>query len=192
MVRNSQDKMYSVCVFMDNSNIFHALKQVNADGKKLDYLKLKEFLSSERNSIIRFYYSMPSYHDNPDSLNRQEKSNNFYHFLENNLGFVMVDLPLRERPDDVDGFHRVEKGLDCEIVYDMAVLSRVSNFDEFILVAGDEDYARTVRKIRAETGLPIHVAFFGAKNCSKVLQREASSFIDLNEISELFRNKADI
>ena len=79
-----------------------------------------------------------------------------------------------------------EKGLDCEIVYDMVKLSQSGHYDTFVLVAGDEDYARTIRKLRNETGIRIEVAFF-ANTCSSVLKREASDFIDLSSIPELFQ-----
>jgi len=187
----SQEK---VCLFIDNSNLFHALKSMNLGNRRLDYIKLRDVLADGRTATVRFYYSSP---DMGNLLNedraRQAKRNKFYDFLESNLGYHMVELPLRERTISENGTPvqvPIEKGLDCEIVYDMAILSRAGRYNTFILVAGDEDYARTIRRIRSETGLNVEVAFFSNVGCSSMLVREATRFIDLNHASireDLFR-----
>jgi uncharacterized LabA/DUF88 family protein len=183
-----------VCLFIDNSNLFHALKNMDLGNKRLDYIKLRDYLADGRSASVRFYYSTPTNGSivAMEDRRRQEKRNKFYDFLESNLGYTMIELPLRERTIMVEGQPTqvpVEKGLDCEIVYDMAILSRTGRYNTFILVAGDEDYARTIRRIRQETGMSVEVAFFGSAGCSSVLTREASRFIDLNCVKEdLFRD----
>jgi uncharacterized LabA/DUF88 family protein len=206
-----------VCLFLDNSNLFHVIRGMGM--KKLDYIRLRDFLADGRTTDVRFYYSEPQSEN--DSVKRASRER-FYRFLEDKVSFNMIRLPLRERSgydaaasnlvnhlrrsklsdDDIlriadqrygwlqqiTGNELVfeEKGLDCEIVYDMARLSRTGSYSNFILVAGDEDYARTVRKIRDDTGITVELAFFGGNACSKALQRAASSFLDLNDIPNLF------
>lgn len=213
-----------VCVFIDNSNLFHAVRMMNQETgkhKKLDYIKVKDFLADGRRTDVRFYYSdtEEEWEDEAKSQSRQK----FYSFLENILGFTMIRLPLRERSaynpaiakmarhlrnagksdfeissiagESVSWLKRMEgqgnvateKGLDCEIVYDMCRLARTGKYDTFILVAGDEDYARTVGKLRDEIGLNVEVAFFG--NCSSTfLQKEATKFVDFTT-SEIFQGE---
>jgi uncharacterized LabA/DUF88 family protein len=83
------------------------------------------------------------------------------------------------------GLSLAEKGLDCEIVFDMARLAYHGRYDRFILVAGDEDYARTVHRLRTDVGMAVEVAFFPPPRCSAVLVRQASGFINLLEIQGL-------
>jgi uncharacterized LabA/DUF88 family protein len=102
----------------------------------------------------------------------------------------MIGLPLRERVIVTSGgleHKQKEVGLDCEIVYDMATLSRDSDYTRFVLVAGDEEYARTVRRIREETKIQVCVAFFSEIGCANSLMREATKFIDLN-VNTIFRD----
>lgn len=218
------------CVFIDNSNLFWALRSVAeeiGDVQRLDYAILKEVLSVGRRADFRFYYSCKDEFDanemGPGEEQAVERQRRFYRFLEESLQFQMIQLPLRRRPGynpvalslvqalrkrsvpdheilkivkqrplwlkQIEGeLVEEEKGLDCEIVYDMVRLSHHGHYDTFVLVAGDEDYARTVRKLRDETGVVVDVAFFGGSRCSTHLRRRAANFLDLSEIPELFRN----
>lgn len=184
-------KKERVCLFIDNSNLFHALLGMNLEDRRLDYIKLRDYLADGRDVTVRFYYSSPPSASTGEEQHKQAKRNRFYDFLGDTLGYTMIELPLRERTVVLDGETQqvpVEKGLDCEIVYDMAILSRSGRYDAFILVTGDEDYARTIRRIKNETGLAVEVAFFSGSGCSSVLVREASKFIDLSKVqNELFR-----
>lgn len=185
-------KMNRVCIFIDNSNLFWAIKSLKEKAQRLNYVKLKERLADGRDADVRFYYSMPSRPQNlySEAMQQYEKLTKFYIGIRE-LGYQMVGLPLRERtvfsPNGRTTVPR-EKGLDCEIVYDMATLSRTGDYHAFVLVAGDEDYARTVRRVRQEVGIRVDVAFFSHAGCSNVLVKEASEFLDLSqEIDSLFR-----
>lgn len=81
-----------------------------------------------------------------------------------------------------------ERGVDCEIVYDMVALAMQGHYGRFVLVSGSEDFCRTIRKLRTELGMPVDVAFFGSEDrCSNRLKKSASMFIDLEERPSLFR-----
>lgn len=68
----------------------------------------------------------------------------------------------------------------------MSRLAIVGKYKNFILIAGDEDYARTVSKIKAHYGIITEVVFFGSGYSATNLLREASAFIDLDTIPEIF------
>lgn len=215
--------MSKKCIFVDNTNLFHALKSVRSENGmeevRLDYIKLVEKLSNEQKADVRFYYSDDT--EVIGDFDRKQSRDKFYAFLKQKLGFLMVCLPLRQRSSQDPGTRHLieylrssgmtdkeileisgqkihwmrrvmgeyvpeEKGLDCEIVYDMSMLARSGRYDSFTLVSGDEDYARTVNRIPRETGIPVEVAFFGDM-CSNKLQGVASKFVDLREVSDLFR-----
>jgi uncharacterized LabA/DUF88 family protein len=207
-----------VCIFIDNSNLFHALRATN---NKMDYKSLRRLLADGRGSDVRFYYSINEKEEFDETDLRKVGREKFYNFLDRVAGFSMIRLPLRERTnaDPVlmalvnrlldDGYSESEilatakqtvswlrqargeetviseKGMDCEIVYDMVRLCGVHYYDSFILVTGDEDFARTVRKLRMDYGIRVEVAFF-QNRCSNALMREASRFIDLAAMPELF------
>jgi uncharacterized LabA/DUF88 family protein len=80
-----------------------------------------------------------------------------------------------------------EKGLDSEIIYDMVALSRDGNYDTFVLVAGEEDYARAVAKLSRDKAINIEVAFFPPPYCSFKLHDAATEFIDISKNPNLFR-----
>jgi uncharacterized LabA/DUF88 family protein len=179
--------MERVCVFIDNSNLFHMMRLMYGKETRLDFLKLKEFLAAGQQANCRFYYSFPV---NPESLPEPYRQSHkqsvlFYEYLAS-IGFHLTSLPLRERMVN-DALLPTEKGLDCEIVYDMAVISRTGTYKRFVLVAGDEDYARTIKRIRSETGIEVDVAFFGGSYISTMLVREASRFYDLGQVHDIFK-----
>jgi uncharacterized LabA/DUF88 family protein len=178
-------KMEKVCVFIDNSNLFHTLRALSMN-RRLDYIRLKNIIADGRQADVRFYYSEPEPKDE-EARQRLEKQARFYSFLEKSAGYTMIRLPLWERTVYNDGDSEqmlMEKGLDCEIVFDLCKLSLTSKYDTFVLVAGDQDYTRTIKKIREQTGIKVEVAFFGRSRISSELIKEASKFIDLQRFED--------
>lgn len=209
LIRQSQ----RVCIFIDNTCLFHALRERR--NLRLDYKKLIAYLGQQRTTDVRFYYSEDwRTLEDEDRIKRRK----FYSFLEHQLNFLMVELPLRKRAassvvqklvgslremgksdDDIlsitgKPYHWLrdlcepvseEKGLDCEIVFDLVRLANERRYSSFVLVTGDEDFARSVSRLRRE-GLTVDVAFF-AQDCSTVLKDECSVFTDLTGLHELFR-----
>lgn len=182
-------RLERVCAFFDNSNLFHATRSVFDSNTRINFQKFKEFLAAGRSIDCRFYYSQttqPELLDEPQRA-QYDKSRRFYEGLAD-MGFHLTCLPLRERIID-DQIVPTEKGLDCEIVYDMCSLSQKGTYKTFILVAGDEDYARTVKRIRSETGMIVDVAFFGGNCASTSLVKEASHFINLTNVHDIFKDR---
>lgn len=183
-----------VCAFIDNSNLFHALRSMDLGTKRMNYHALRDVLADGRTPTIRFYYSLPQQPAEDIGMRRkQEQRTKFYEYLESRANYTMICLPLREKRVVIEGVPTSvaeEKGLDAEIVYDMAVLSRTGRYNSFVLVSGDEDFARVVRRIQTETGMPVEVAFFGSAGCSSALIKEATKFIDLDFLRDrLFREQ---
>lgn len=202
-----------VCIFIDNTCLFHALRE--RSNLRLDYKKLIAYLGQQRTTDVRFYYS-EDWRTLDDDV--RQKRRKFYSFLEHQLNYLMVELPLRKRASSsvtqkLVGYLREngksddeilsitgkslhwlqeinepvseEKGLDCEIVFDLVRLANEGRYSAFTLVTGDEDFARSVSRLRRE-GLTVDVAFF-SQDCSTVLKEECSGFTDLTGLHELFR-----
>lgn len=172
-----------VALFVDNSSLFGSVQdmQDSLGGRRIDYIKLKEYLAGGRTvPSARFYYSEPVVRDDADPalLRAAKKRRSFYYVLER-AGYLTVRLPQ----------HQFSANIGLEIAYDMCALSRDGSFDTFVLVAGDEDYARIVKRLQEEKGLAVEVAFFD-QTCSYKLKEAATRFIDLGReegINELFR-----
>lgn len=84
-----------VCVFIDNSNLFHAIRN-HSGGKRLDYIKLIDYIADGRSLDVRFYYSESDDNRFVD-LEKKAGRDKFYRFLADHLKFQMIRLPLRER-----------------------------------------------------------------------------------------------
>jgi uncharacterized LabA/DUF88 family protein len=193
-----------VCIFVDNTDLFDAIQQIrNTHGKKVDYIKLKEILANDRvvnranfyfsePSPPKFYFSDPPYSkevkdEGDESLLAAKKRQGFYYVLQK-AGYSVICLPQRERYDPQSGEYYIDDTMSLEIVYDMCSMSQ-KNFDTIVLVAGSEDYARIVGKLRQDSGVNVEVAFFGS-SCSAKLRDMANRFIDLEQdgiMRELFR-----
>jgi len=190
------NKSAKVCVFIDNSMLFHAIRSLYPPGSKyhrhrrLDYIKLKEMLGGDD---VRFYYNtIPQ----PDSITdvvgyRAWARNNKFVDGVKKLGYEMIGLPARDRIILTEsGLQHVYKEccLDSEIIYDMAVMSRAAKYDSFTLVASDDVYARAIRRILQETNVVVTVAFFGQLGCSAQLLKEASHCLDIGlDLEAIFR-----
>ncbi len=160
-----------VCVFIDNSNLFHTVRTLTMNGQRLDYCSLKDYLAAGRQVDVRFYYNLPAA---PETLENFRQMENARKFLSNirELGYTMIG---------VETAGGKEGGLELGIAYDMAVLSQKGAYHSFILVASDEVYSSLVRRVRTDTGMRVDVAFFG--KCSTSLSREASRYLDLSKVS---------
>jgi len=179
----------NVAVFIDNSSVFDAIRNLSKNilrGRRMDYIKLKEHLTDGRNlGCAYFYFSEPQLpkigFDN--ARKAAEKRETFYYALERG-GYFTICIPQTQE------FHAEEsfsvEPVSGDVIYDMCALSRQGKYDTLVLVAGDANYARAVKKLRQDTGVNVEVAFFGAA-CSPKLKEAANHFTDLSElVDELF------
>jgi uncharacterized LabA/DUF88 family protein len=193
-----------VCIFVDNTDLFDAIQEIRSThGKKVDYIKLKEILADDRTvnranfyfsepSPPKFYFSDPPYtkevkEEGEDSIVAAKKRQGFYYVLQK-AGYTVVCLPQRERYDPQSREYYIDDTMSLEVVYDMSMMCQ-KNFDTIILVAGSEDYARIVSRLRQDHGVNVEVAFFGS-SCSAKLRDAANRFVDLEQdcvMHELFR-----
>jgi len=163
-----------VVVFMDNSNFFGSVARIGKDrGYKfrVDYHKLFGLLLRDRFCIdARCYYN--DWESDPETRQRREN----YRSLMTKAGFTLVCSSQcgETRP----------QGLDQAIIPDMLAMAKdCPRCDTFILVAGDGDYADTVREVRRRFGVKVEVAFFAADTAAML--RDASGiFIDLEVHSD--------
>lgn len=171
-------KIERTCILVDNPSLWRAIRGMCLKNRRLNYIKFRDFLADGRASDVRFYHKMLSVTDlsDADKIRKYESEVKFYKGIEE-IGYIVISL---------------EQGhcVACDIVYDMALHSKTGVYKSFILVTGDEIYARSIHRVRSETGLPVDVAFFGKVHPSLI--KEASRFIDLDGADKnvLFRSSS--
>ncbi|NPA14496.1 MAG: NYN domain-containing protein [Aquificae bacterium] len=164
-----------VVIFIDGSNIFHAIRALNI---KIDYRKLVNFLSRDKYLIRAYYYSsMPRVEDvekeTPewDSLMRQRK---FINELKN-MGIKPRMANLRKLATG----EWLEKEVDIMLATDMLAMAFRDAYDTAILVSGDSDFCYTVETIQDLGKRVINATF--KKNSSPLLRAVADEVIILDD-----------
>jgi len=164
-----------VVIFIDGSNIFHAIRALNI---KIDYNKLVSFLSEGKYLIRAYYYSaMPRVEDvekdTPewDSLMRQRK---FISELKN-MGIKPRMANLRKLATG----EWLEKEVDIMLATDMLALAFRNAYDTAVLVSGDSDFCYTVETIQ-DLGKRVVNATF-KRNSSPLLRAVCDEVIILDE-----------
>lgn len=165
-----------IMIFIDGSNLFHACKSFRS-GFKIDYKKFRDVLVAGRKLIRAYYYGSFNPFDN-EVMERQKR---FFHALEE-MGFEVVDRPLRKRDDNV-----TEKGVDIALAVDMLSLGFQNAYDVAILVSGDADFIRAIEVVKY-LGKRVEVAMF-RNNLSSDLKRKADKSILLDEIADKIEKK---
>jgi uncharacterized LabA/DUF88 family protein len=164
-----------VIVFIDGSNIFHAIRALNI---KIDYNRLVSFLTKDKYLIRAYYYSsMPRVEDvekdTPewDSLMRQRK---FIGELKN-MGIKPRIANLRK----LSTGEWLEKEVDIMLATDMLALAFRDAYDTAILVSGDSDFCYTVETIQDLGKRVINATF--KRNSSPLLRAVCDEVIILDD-----------
>ncbi len=164
-----------VIIFIDGSNIFHAIRALNI---KIDYSRLVSLLAKDKYLVRAYYYSsMPRVEDverdTPewDSLMRQRK---FIGELKN-MGIKPRIANLRK----LSTGEWLEKEVDIMLATDMLALAFRNAYDTAILVSGDSDFCYTVETIQ-DLGKRVVNATF-RRNSSPLLRAVCDEVIILDE-----------
>ena len=120
----------SVGIFIDEANLFYIQKKI---GWKVDWLKLKEFLSKYLNLTILYYYlGMPS--QGKGLIENQRLKNE----LEE-IGFKIITKPLKKiYLNSHKQKFKYKCNFDVEISFDIA--RNIDNLDLVIIISGDSDF----------------------------------------------------
>ena len=146
--------MDRVCIFIDGSNFYHALKEAGL-SVKVDFGKLSVRLTGpDRRHVHTYYYNAPLIRprrDDPQLAEKERRCRSQQRFF-NALRFI-PNLTfkrgwLRRLPD---GGH-VEKGVDVMLAVDMLTLAVKDRYDVAILVSSDADYKHAVEAVKFEAG----------------------------------------
>ena len=151
--------MDRVCIFIDGSNFYHALKEVGLPVN-VDFGKLGTMLTgSDRRHVHTYYYNAPLIRprrDDPEFAEKDKRCRSQQRFF-NALRFI-PNLTfrrgwLRRLPDGA----QIEKGVDVMLATDMLTLAFKDRYDVAILVSSDADYKHAIEAIKFETGKTVEL-----------------------------------
>lgn len=145
--------------YIDAENLYKGVRQI---GWSLDYVKFRVWLK-ERHHVERAYLF----------IGYIEKYVSFYNYLKQ-IGYVLI---FKEITHDPSG--KVKGNCDAELVLCAVRDLYETDFDKFILVSGDGDFASLVRFLFFKKRLGCVIAP-NNKKCSYLLKKIQVPMIFLN------------
>jgi len=168
-----------IALFIDGANLYSAVKSLGFD---IDYKKLlAEFRT--RGNLIRAYYYTALVEDQDYSPIRP-----LVDWLDYN-GYSLVTKTAREYTDS-QGRKRWRGDMDIEIACDM--LEIADRTDHVVLFSGDGDFRRLVETMQRK-GVRVTVVSTVKSQppmASDDLRRQADSFVDLSDLSNIIGRPA--
>jgi len=168
-----------VKIYIDGANVFYTQKKL---GRSLDWKKVKDYLSQDRDVIEYRYYL---------GIKKGDEAVKKYLKYLDQINFVAVSKPIKVI--QVDGQHPLNKlyeygqiykcNFDVEIATDISFDRAV--LDEVILFSGDSDFKYLSEKIK-NTGKKFTV-FASRKTIAWELRLSASEHFFIEDIPEIFR-----
>jgi uncharacterized LabA/DUF88 family protein len=163
-----------VLIFVDESNVTSSAKSSN---RKLDWLKLRDFLVRERELI-----EMVVYAGLPPAMTEwqteRDKKNKFLHWLRSH-GFLVMT----KEGSPMDEAH-YKANVDVLMAIDAVELSAAMHPDVVVLVTGDADFAHLALQLRRR-GIRVEVASV-AQTLGAGLKTSANEVIDLAALLATF------
>jgi uncharacterized LabA/DUF88 family protein len=166
-----------VLIFVDESNV---VSSVRALGRKLDWLKLRDFLirATESRRLIEMviYAGLPP--PMTEWQSERDKKTKFLHWLRSH-GFMVV----AKDGSPGDGRH-YKANVDVLMAIDAVELSVEMQPDVVVLVTGDADFAHLALQLRRR-GIRVEVAAT-AQTLGGGLKGAANEVVDLVPLFESF------
>ena len=172
-----------VSVYIDGSNLYHALSQLGR--RDLDFGLFAAKLTDKRRLVRTYYYNAPI--DQTKEPKRYIEQQRFFQALK-----TVPYLELRLGRLIYQGWPNVsphEKGVDIKIATDMLVHGFRGNYNTAILVSGDNDFEDALQGIK-DLGLHVEVALFGQRTSQRL--REVADeviFLDATYLADCWRSK---
>ncbi len=173
--------MERVCVFIDGSNFYFALKRNNR-ATRVDYYQLSLALTGPDRQLVRTYYYNVAY----DKTQFPDKAKTQMSFLDSLDRTPYLELRLGRLVSTFDG-NVQERGMDVLFASDMAYYAARKAFDTAIVVTEDAVYASVLEEVK-ELGRHIEIATFKDSQ-SRELIRASDLRIPLDTVLDQFSTK---
>ena len=163
-----------VMIFIDGSNLYHLLKSF-FNRTDIDIGKFSNRLLEKRRLVRIYYYNARvGQREEPERYHDQQK------FFAGITAIPYCELRLgRLVYNNWPSAPPYEKGVDILLATDMITHSFKNNYDEAILVAGDNDYVGALQAVK-DNGKHAEVALFGKEQTSRQLRVVADKVLTIN------------
>jgi uncharacterized LabA/DUF88 family protein len=167
-----------VCVFVDGSNLYFALKR-NNQNTRVDYYELSKALVGPNRTLVRTYYYNAAWDPivNPDKFRTQQSfldSLDRTPYLELRLGrFIQKDN------------QKMEKGVDVRLAADMIFYASKDFYDVAIVITEDRDFAPVIASVK-ELGKHVELALF-SDGQNRDMIRAADRIIPLADVAAKYK-----
>lgn len=166
--------MSRVCVFIDGSNLYFALKR-NNKMTRVDYYQFSLALAGKDRKLVRTFY----YNATFDSTHFSDKAKSQQSFFDSLDRTPYLELRLGRIIQNREG-HRMEKGVDVRMAGDMVYYAARDFYDTAIVVTEDQDFAPAMGLVK-DLGKHVELAAFpDAQNREMV--RAADRVLALDEV----------
>ena len=166
--------MSRVCVFIDGSNLYFALKR-NNKMTRVDYYQFSLALAGERRKLVRTFY----YNAVFDSNHFSDKAKSQQSFFDSLDRTPYLELRLGRIIQNREG-HRMEKGVDVRMAADMVYYAARDFYDTAIVVTEDQDFSPPISLVK-ELGKHVELALFPDAQ-SREMIRSSDKILNLEEI----------
>jgi uncharacterized LabA/DUF88 family protein len=166
--------MTRVCVFIDGSNLYFALKR-NNKMTRVDYFQFSQALVGEKRRLIRTYYYNAAF----DSSHFTDKAKSQQSFFDSLDRTPFLELRLGRIIQNREG-HRMEKGVDVRMASDMVYYAARDFYDTAIVITEDQDFAPAISLVK-ELGKHVELGLFPDAQ-SREMVRATDKVLNLEEI----------
>jgi len=166
--------MKRVCVFIDGSNLYFALKR-NNKMTRVDYYQLSLALAGSDRKLIRTYY----YNAVFDTNHFSDKAKSQQSFFDSLDRTPYLELRLGRIIQNREG-HRIEKGVDVLMAADMVYYAARDFYDVAIVLTEDQDFSPAMNLVK-ELGKQVELAVFPDAQ-SREMIRAADKVVGLDEV----------
>lgn len=158
-------------VFIDGSNLYHALKQMRGSAK-IDFARMVQRIVGQRRLVRVYYYNVPvNQGEVPEQYGRQQR---FFASIQS-LGYFELRLGELVRRAD----HMIEKGVDVRLAVDMVAFAAKDLYDTAVLVSADGDFAHAIQYVK-DMGKHVEVAYVPEAKLYR-LRQVCDTFIALDQ-----------
>ena len=158
MGSEEKKRLERVAIFIDGRNFYHSTKNLENKGYKIEFQKMINELTGDRELVKVFYYNaLLDRNHNLEKYNRHKK---FLDELGKIAKFEVILCDWRKITNK-DGSCRYDiKGDDVRLAHDLLMGAFNDLYDTAIIISGDADFIPVIKTIRERFGKNVGNGYF--------------------------------
>ena len=173
--------MKRVCVYIDGSGFYFALKR-NNHSTRVDYHELSKALVGPDRTLIRTYYYNSAY----DAVASPEQWKSQRSFLESLASSPYLELRLGKLVPQKEGGFK-EKGTDVRFATDLVYYAARDIYDVALVITDESDFSFAITQVK-ELGKNVELCLFPDSQPRELVQA-SDRIVPLDEVLEGFDKK---